>query len=222
MDSKLFVTCVRRLHSVQIVYLTFRLGQEGNVGLRQFVSLVESTPGILAVEPGLFHLKRTLRSGPLENVRRTVIVYGLAHADPGLLEQIAPGLDHIASVQHRASRLFTSSPSVRLVVADAILELILEPNLVYEIWGWGVGISGNFKEIDGLPAVVFDLYDQHDGKDLLKIAIDGWSGRIGVNGTWGDRMAGSPDELQRLILSALVGRLDAMTAPGQPVSQVAR
>jgi hypothetical protein len=76
----------------------------------------------------------------------------------------------------------------------------------------GVRIFGKLVEIEGLPAVEFILLNADTSKKLVSVSVDGWSGRIAVDGVWGDRSYVEPQNLRECIYSALTDHLDKITA----------
>jgi hypothetical protein len=211
MDSKLFVACIARLHPLQAVYLTFNNGGGGIVGLRRLIALAKSTPTIQVEGIAFIELQAVLQSGLWENISRTVTVYGLAHADEDSLVSIARDLERIAAGEHFAKGIFTSNKAKQLAAVTTIIGAVLNRSLLDEVKSWGARVDGRLEDIDGIPAVTFTLFNVGDNEELVKVTVDGWSGRTAIDGVWGDRRCSLSSQIGELVYSALTDRLDRLT-----------
>lgn len=213
MDPELFVRCVERLHPLQLCHITFVSGSNGIDGLRRLVALTKLNPAVRIEGTYILTVLGIIQTGQWENVGRTIPVYGLMYADADLLSPIARDIERISVRDHYAKALFTSSPANKLAAATTIIGSVLNQSILDEVESWGARIDSRLTEIDGIPAVVFTLSNNDDGTELVEVALDGWSGRTAIDGSWGDTpLYIDPEKIRQLIYSALTDCLDRVTA----------
>ena len=71
---------------------------------------------------------------------RTIKVYGLQHADPVLLEQIARDVEKVAVPDHGAKALFTTRVRAFEEAAAKITREVITDQLRTDVEGWGLNI----------------------------------------------------------------------------------
>ena len=212
MEARKLISCARRLHILQAIYLTFNPGDDSVAGLRRLFGLTRSNSSVRIEQSSLLSLNGVIQSGRWERVNHKVMVYGLMHAEDDFLTPIARDLQSVATGDHGASGLFTSNAKRQQETAQQIIESVLNESIVQEVKSWGAKIVGRFTMYDNLPAVEFFISDAATGEKLVNVAVDGWSGRMAVDEVWGDRRYSDPQELRERIYSALTDSLDLVTA----------
>lgn len=211
MDTKLFIECARRLHPLQACYLTFMPGSNGIAGLKRLVALTRSHPSVRIETHQNLDVLCVVEFGQWESIGRTITVYDLMRVDPELLSPMARDIERIAAGDHFAKALFTTKQAKKLAAATTIIGSVLNQSILDKVESWGARIDGKLAEIDGIPAVVFTLFNNEDGTELVKVSIDGWSGRTSVGNAWGDTRCIDPQQIRELIYSALTDHIDAVT-----------
>ena len=64
---------------------------------------------------------------------------------------------------------------------------------------------------DGLPGIDFTIRNT-DNEILVSVILDGWSGRMAVNGVFGDELYVQPKQIRSLVSKALEACLEKLTA----------
>lgn len=211
MKSSTFLSCVGRLHPRQAIYLTFMNGTVGILGVKELLRLTSSSSVTLTdprVEAGLLVVKQGNR---WEGVSRTVAVSSLYEAPSGSLDTIAASLECVAAGDHFAKALFTGSKAKLSGEVEAIVREVLDGALVYDVEEWGFTVKGELIDIEGLPAIKFTI--TKDSLPVVRVSLDGWSGRAQVNKSpWSDTRCSSADQVRQFIRTAFEKYLELATA----------
>lgn len=208
----MFVACAKRLHPLQPAFLTFN--KDGIVGVSRLIGLTRSCPGV-RIDPGDFMAATAVEIsqdwGHERN--RTVQVHGLHQADSALLEPMARDVEKVAVPDHGAKALFTTRTRTFEEAAAKITSEVISGSLRAEIESWGLNVFSDPRMhlVDGLPGIDFTVRDG-DNQILLTVTLDGWSGRMAVNGIWGNALYTAPRQLQFLIRKSLERYLEVATA----------
>lgn len=212
MEAKLLSACAGRLHLLQAIHVTFVTGSGGIAGLRRLLNLIRSSPKVRIELSQLIALQFVAESGRWEHVSRTVMVYGIMHADADLLEPMARDVESVHAGQHFASRLFVSSERKQHAAATDILLAVLNQSTLDQVEEYSARIDGKLCLIDGIPAITFTIFNKETNEKLVELSIDGFSGRYAIDGKWGDQRFSDAQGVRERIYSVLTDRLDMLTA----------
>ena len=214
MEAKKLIACASRLHILQAAYLTFNPGKDGIAGLRRFIGLTRSNQTVRIEPPGnVVPLLTVIQNGDWQRVSRTVMVYGLMHAEADFLTPMARDVESIATGEHGAKALFTSNTKRQQEAAAQIIASIMTPLFADHIKDWGCLIERELINHEGLPGIKFVVRSTSDNSPLVAVFLDGFTGRMAVNGDFGDTRYSHPDQLREAVMNALVQKLEGMTAP---------
>ncbi|OHA17784.1 MAG: hypothetical protein A2664_04230 [Candidatus Taylorbacteria bacterium RIFCSPHIGHO2_01_FULL_46_22b] len=212
MDAKKFIACAKKTHLLQPVFLKFN--RDGITGVSRLIGLTRSCPGVRIDQGDLTASMAVEMSQDWGNERnRTIKVHGLCHVHPALLEPMARDIEQVSVPDHGAKALFTSRVRTFEEAAAKITREVITLPLRAEIEGWGLNIFSDPRTQrleDGLPGIDFTLRDA-DGGVLVTVTLDGWSGRMAVNGVFGDELYVQPKQLEKLIRTSLEACLERMT-----------
>jgi len=210
MDKRRFLDSVKRLDLRQSVTITFT--EDGMAGFCRLMGLLRNSPTHICIDS----MDKAVCDAIIAtqvwggDKNRTIRVYGLAYAEPMILCEIAKDVEKIAVSDHGAKVLFTKREKTRNEAAKKIIAEVLSKNLVTEIQDWGLNISASVGEYgDGFPGIDFGIQDENEL--LTQIFLDGWSGRMMVNGIFGDQLFTRPQQLQELIRAELTKCLEELT-----------
>jgi len=186
-------------------------GGGGIAGLKRLVALTRSNP-LVKFDTYPSHESKFLsvvESGQWRSTCRTFTVYGLMYGEPELLSLIARDIECIAVEDHFAKAIFTyiDYPARKLAAVTTIIGSVINQGLIDKVKSCGARIDAQLSEIEGVPAMVFTLFNKENNTELVKFSIDGWSGRISVGNAWGDTHCNGPQQIRELIYSALTDRL---------------
>ncbi len=216
MDASVFTQLVRRTHPMQGLRLRFNR-ETGMVGLMRLSSLCESNASIRIEQGDNLAVMAVLASQDWGGDRnRTVGVYGLCAADDNYLYAIGRDVEALElSGEHAAQGLMVKRQKSRDEAVQKIIESVLGADLVREVEDWGLGLTiiGESTEYLGTPAINF-MICLPDGEMILRITLDGWTGRFGIDGNI-DNGPGElyvrPKQLQDFIRASLEKSLEELT-----------
>lgn len=205
------LSAIKRLHLLQCVALCFN-EQSGMVGLMRLRGLLSSHKNVHLTTHEEFEMEAVIASQNWSGAKsRTYHVYGLHIVDDAFLREILKDVDKVEPGDHGAKGLLTGREKRRKEVADDLLRQILTPDLQKEVRGWGLDIRGQQGALeDGTPSIEFQLL--HDNKTISSIVLDGFSGRMAIDGIYGNERFVQPSQLQKLIKYALEKSVDLITA----------
>lgn len=207
MDSKVFVTQIKRLHGLQAVDVTFNKGLDSISSLRRLRTL-----GAKVSEQELPTLLAIINSNDWENDRnRRFTFWDLGLLNENILQVTARDIESIKTGSHWASGLMTGRMKRQKEVTQQLIDDVLNENIIDEVSSWGASIEGHFAEIEGLPAIEFAIRNRATCETLVVVAVDGWSGRYSIDGVWGDRRFSDTQSVRERIYSALTDSLDHAT-----------
>lgn len=210
MDSKMFLACIKRA-DFQTVFVTFN--KDGLSALQRIYGLSKHKPGPMIEQSYQFLVETVLSTRNWErDVNRTISMCLLDRIDENTLITIARDVEKIECGRHAASAINTTRIKTKTDGAKAIIDGVLNETILSEVSSWGVNVEGELVEYEGLPAIEFRITNSDSGELFAKVFVDGWSGRMGRNGEWGDRRYTDPQQLREMIYSALTDALDAVTA----------
>lgn len=216
MDKDKLLACAQRIAFLQAIHVTFL--NNGISGLQRLMQLAASNPAVRIEENQKMGLYAVVQSGQWQSVSRTVMVYGLSKVRPDLLEPIAKDIESLSVGDHFAKGVFTSSPKKKQDAFDMVARTTLSPHFTYEMEGWGVKIEPKLIEIEGLPAVQFNILNIANSNHLFAFVIDGWSGRYGVqkagvaSPAWEDCRFSDSQGVRERIYSAITDYIDLPAA----------
>lgn len=212
MTADKLIACTRRLHLIQAIYLTFQPGLSGIIGLRRLIALQRSN-SLVKIDPGIMiGLLAVNLSGEWDRVSRTVPVYGMMHVENDVLTAIAPDLENVSTGDHIASKLFTSSQKKQDQAFQELIKSIASQLFVGHIRDWGCLIAFDLVEFEDLPGLQFTITNAGDQTKIVEVILDGFSGRMAVDGKFGNTRCSHPDQIRKVIVDALAEKLEGMTA----------
>lgn len=206
------IACVRRLHRLQAIYLTFQTGPGSITALRRLIALVRSNPAVRIDQGIMIGLLAVTQSGEWQRVNRTIAVYGMMFVKNDEFTDIAQDLESVSAGDHIASKLFTSNPRKKQQVIIELTQSIASDLFVNHIKDWGCTMAFDLVDLEGLPGMKFTINSADDHGKIVEVILDGFSGRMAVDGTFGDIRCSDPDQVRKVIADALVEKLENMTA----------
>ena len=212
MEAQMFVTQAKRLHSSQVAFITFN--KDGIIGVSRLIGLTRSCPGVSIATGDLSAIMAVEMSRDWGHDRnRTVQVCGLTNSDPALLAPIARDVEKIAVPEHAAKALFTTRTRMFEEAAAKITRDVITDELRKEVEDWGLNIFSDPRMSlkDNLPGIDFTIRNM-DNETIFSVILDGWSGRLFVNGEWGNCCYTQPRQLQFIIRKNLEACLEKLTA----------
>jgi hypothetical protein len=214
MDGTIFTRLVRRTHPMQGLRLRFDR-QTGMIGLGRLKLLCESNAQIRIEDRDYVVVLAILASqdwGGDQN--RTVGVHGLCAADQDYLYQIGRDVEHLElSGEHGAQGIMVKRQKTRDEAVEKIISGVLAADLVHEIEDWGLTIAGELVEYLNTPAIQF-MICRTEGEMILRVTLDGWTGRYGIDGNVNNgpnELYIRPQQLQDFIRASLEKRLEVLT-----------
>lgn len=216
MDTGKFTTCALRLNHLQAFYITFTPNAVGIQGLRRLIGVAGADQGIRIEQSQITGLVAVAESGAWEQVPKTVTVFGASYMSTGDLAVIAPYVESVRAGQHFADGIFTNSTKKRDEAFKTVTGTI-SPAFKYEMQEWGVKIDPKLIEIQGLPAIQFNVTDINTSAHLFAFVIDGWSGMYGIQKMgismpdWKNQRFSDGQGIREQIRSAVMEYLDQAT-----------
>lgn len=209
MDRQQFVTKIRRLHPTQSV--TIRFAETGMMGLMRLSSLLRNDSRVHLVDKDKVIMTAVLMSGWWEgSLNRNYTVYGLSQADDGWLYEISKDVESIELAEHGAKGIMSGRQKMQREAVQKIVGEVLTHNFVKEMADWGMSVADKFGALEGLPFVSFTL--SYGEVTVTSAAIDGWSGRIAINGKFGNECYICPDQIQMILRSQMESMLEKITS----------
>lgn len=198
METTIVSDRVSRTHPLQRVVLTFTNDADGIRGLRTLVSL--HLAGAVTIHSrDLLVAQAVVESGDWErpeNATISVTFSGLnAHRFGDL---IGPHLIQMGLfTPHALTPIMTKRQKKQAEAVDTIIAACLTPALINEARGWGIEITGKLDTSEpGVPSIKFEIVA--DQTVIKTVVLDGWSGRIFVDGKGEDQMISSNDGLSHV------------------------
>lgn len=210
MDTKMFIAKVKRLHPLQSVALRF--GANGTTGLRRLQALISSNSRVRMDDRDKALMFAVAISGNWGGSaqNRDYTVYGLSCAEEGMLEAIGRDVEHMTIGQHGAQSLMTGRQKLRDEAAAKLASSVLTSEFCKEIQGLGINTISEIGELESLPFIKFAL--SYEDQTIAAVVVDGWSGRIAVNGTFGNEMYVRPQQIQNELREQMNRVLEKLTA----------
>lgn len=196
MDAREFLKRIRRTHRLQGV--TIRFAKSGITGLYRLNGLLKSNSDVrLANEHDNLVILAVLQSRDWGGDRnRTYTLYGLQAVEDGWLTEIAKDVESIDVGDHGAKGIMSGRQKMREEATQKLIATVLTSDLVGEVMSSQFDVVGQLTLWDGIPCIEFRL---SHGNELAfaSIIVDGWSGRMAVNGKLSDELYIRPEQLQR-------------------------
>ncbi len=209
MDTQQFVTRILRLHPMQSA--TLRFAETGMTGLMRLSGLLKNDPRVRLADKDKVIMAAVLMSRRWEgSLNRNYTVYGLSHADDGWLSEIGKDVESVELSDHGAKGVMSGREKMREQAVSAIINSVQTNAFVDELWGWKIDISAYFEELEGLPIVIFRM--TYNGTTIASAAVDGWSGRIMIDGQFGDELYVNPEQIQKVLRDRMESMLEKLTA----------
>lgn len=209
MDTPQFVTRIRRLHVLQSA--TLRFAETGMTGLMRLNGLLKNDPLVRLADKDKVIMAVVLESRRWEGtLNRNYTVYGLSQADDGWLYEIGKDVESVELSDHGAKGIMSGRQKMRDEAVSAIINSVQTDAFVDELWGWKIDIAAYLEELEALPLIVFRL--TYNGTTIASAAVDGWSGRIMINGQFGDELYVKPEQVQKVLRDRMESMLEKLTA----------
>lgn len=208
MDAQDFVTRIRRLHPMQSVEICF--ATSGMMGLRRLRNLLEMNPQVSLLETDKMVMLEVLTScdwGSAQN--RNYTVFGLSTVDGDQLLTLPNDIGSVKIPDHPAKVLMSGREKVRKEAADAIVAAVLTQSFINEMGDWGITVNGFLSSLEDLPCVVFSL--SYGGETMARVSIDGWSGRVSIDGILGEAQYSKPEQIQNALRTRMERMLEHLT-----------
>lgn len=205
------MSSLQRIKSTQSVALHFN-EQVGMHGLSMLCSLIDEDPRVQIsyIEKAIMDAVLVSRQwGTVKN--RIYCIEGLAFVDENTLRSILKYVD-IAYVDNRGIEgLMSSRKKRREEVVQQLSNRIFTPELIKILKGWDLYTKVYLSELeDGTPSMQIELL--MDGVVALSLTLDGFSGRIAVDGVFCKDTYVAPGQFQQVVLSAIENTINGMTA----------
>lgn len=209
MDAYQFVTRIHRLHPMQSA--TLRFAETGMTGLMRLSGLLRSDPRVRLADKDKVIMAAVLESRRWEgSLNRNYTVYGLSQADDGWLYEIGKDVENIELADHGAKGIMSGRQKMRDEAVSTIINSVLTNEFVDELWEWKIDIEGFLEELEELPVIVFRMTYEH--VTMASAGVDGWSGRILVDGQFGDELYTRPEQIQKVLRERMETMLEKLTA----------
>lgn len=208
MDSGEFALYINRLHPLQGVQVKF--GKDGMTGLFRLHALLESNRAVRLDERGKTAMEIVFMARNwCGDQNRTYLVFGLQKADPAMLAAIAKDVESIDSGYHLLKGIMSGRQKSRDEAYKQLVNGVLTKSFLTEASVWDLSISGHLSEFESIPCVEFTLRLENEHTNIL---VDGWSGRMAVDGKFGDEMVVSHGQIQNLLREEIEKILEKVTA----------
>lgn len=205
MEASKLIACIKRLHFMQALYITFKNDFDGIAGLR-FILSITKWRALVFDDATLAGLVAVTESGRWESVSRTVPVYGMRHLTEEQLQVLVPSIESIHAGEHFAKKLFTNNSKCRRKAVEEITREVLTNEFKKRTdseWGyeWTAEL---FLDPDDMPMVAFTAWI---GRTKVVVDLDGFTGRVFHTGHWSDTRFSTAqqvrEELDRVFLQVL-------------------
>jgi len=210
MKTEDFILRVRRTYLLQSMTVTFEK-KTGNIGLSRLYGYVTEGKIRLANENDMVTFSCVIPTGDWGRLNRSIGFYGLCALDDGTLAELARDIESIAVADHGAKGIMSARNKMRDEAAAKIIAVVLTSAFVKEIEGWGFQVAGQLLGWHGIPCIAF-TFSIGSEAPLSTILLDGWSGRMAVQGVLGNEMYVKPEQLQKLIREAAEAKAEALTS----------
>lgn len=209
MDSKTFSDRVKRLHPLQACFVTF--GESGHAGACRLLALLDTKTIYLAQGEDLA-LRAVVSSGSWGGPRnRTYTVYGLWGVDRQPLAELSKDVEKVEVGDSLVKGLTSSRHKRREEAFEEIKAGIFDKEFRKWLNEWA--IDWNVTEIDYAAGPEIGVHASYDGQPVVRIDIDGWSGRISVDGVQTDHLALNVQQIRALLRAKIVAAFEGETAP---------
>jgi hypothetical protein len=212
MDRKEFIRLIAQ-SGTQDVTITFKKGIDPDAFLYLFRRSKHCSPDspmsiMIPGELTCLAIMQTRDWGHEAN--RSVKIRGLAELDENTLSNIGDDLERVEfPASHAAQGLMLKRQKSRDEAVGLLISSVLTPLLVAEIADWGLSVSGEFILVDEMPAVEFTITE--GSNRLFTVLVDGWSGKMAVDGNFASSLYTDPKQLQDMIMGNLELKLDQIT-----------
>lgn len=203
---------LKRVHLLQSVYIRFKSGEEGMVGLARLRALVQH-PSLVSIDDrDRMAMQAVLvsRSWGMD-ANRNFQVFGLQHGDENQVRAVLRDVETMTVGDHGAKGLCSGRSKKQgeeaIKLSASVITQVFIDQLTAD-WGF-VDVDTRLVQPDD-PALNFLL--KFDGVPIVSILLDGFSGRMSVDGVWGDELFNRPEQLQKLIQDTIEARLEELTA----------
>jgi hypothetical protein len=208
METQQFITRIRRLHYLQPVTVTF--AKTGTAGVARLLRLINSDSRVSVTQGEEVVLFAIATSGEWGHDRnRTLTIYGLPAADDAWLCEIARDIDRVEVPDHGAKGLMSSRLVMQKEAMETISRQVITPSFRREMEDWGVTIQTDLLFDNGFPCLRFSLI--YSDETVGSAGVDGFSGRIMLNGSFEDKLYMMPHQLQKLMSEWVERLMDKLT-----------
>lgn len=210
MEASRLAACIKRLHFMQALYITFKNDAGGIAGLR-FILEIKQWRTLLIDDAALAGLVAATESGRWESVSRTVPVYGMRHLSKEQLAVLSPSIESIHAGEHFAKKLFTNNPKRRREAVDEIVHMVLTNEFKRRTQNdWGYEWTGElFVDPDDMLMVAFTAWI---GRTKVIVDLDGFTGRVFHTGHWSDTRFSTAQQVREELDRVALQVLEKMTA----------
>lgn len=211
MDAYQFALYINRLHPLQ--RLNIRFTKKGMNGMFRLRAVTESNSAVVLDQPS--KSKAVMAAIELSrdwcgDQNRSYYVFGLQYADRAMLDAIAKDVESISVDEHVAKGLISNRQNLQDKMAEHLIKSVLTPVFLAEVSGWGCSIMGTWTKFETIPCIEFML--RLSRQKWISFIIDGWSGRMAINGTFGNELYVSHEQIQDTIRKVMEEKLEEMTA----------
>lgn len=202
---------LKRVHLLQSLDLRFKDGQEGIAGLARLSALARPSSLVEMDNFSLLAMGAILNSHNWNIARknRTFQVRRLQLADDAQLISILRDVESMSVGDHGATGLCSGRLKKQEEELQKLLDSIVTQTFFDEIADWGVNLNIELKDHED---PVLDCILSVNGTPFATISLDGFSGRMGVDGIWGNELYNHPEQMQKLIRETLEKKLEYLTA----------
>jgi len=205
MNRQKFVTCISNLHPFEAVRLVFK--SNGIPGLSHIYRLCLDDGAIrVGGRDQLGEVQKIVFSKVWGGQSKTFSFVGLCQINEFSLAIIADHVDSIRTVRQHFVSPFIDTVHLREQgdVAYNLIRSVLSEDFVFgEIAGLGATIDGRFTTVDGQPIFEFTVRSMVDYTTVLRLCVNGWSGRFTVDDTPSDYRFRDAEAVREQIRSSL-------------------
>ena len=203
---------LKRVHPHQSIRVKFKKGEDGIVGLTRLSALTKSQSDVQIDNSNKLVLLSVLAWHEWgADANRTVLVHHLQYAQD---DQLVALFHDVESIQvdsvHGASVLCSARQKKQEEEANKLIGTVMTHPFYSEIVDWGMDVDAQLVNPTTDPMLEFVLI--LGNTPVVTIQLDGWSGRMGVNGVWGNELFSQPIQLQKLIRISMEHKLEEITA----------
>lgn len=201
---------LKRVHWLQSVYIRFKAGEDGMIGLRRLNALVQGQSSVSVDDRDKLVIFAVLTSRNWGmDTNRNFQVHHLQFGDQNQVREMFRDVEAMTVGDHGASAICSGRLKKQQDEVKNLIGAIVTHSFFNEIVDWGVDIDAKLIQPDD-PALEFVL--RLDGTSIATIQLDGFSGRMAVDDVWGDELFMRCEQLQKLIRETMMKKLEELTA----------